>query len=73
MAKESPNAADARVFAINADWMKEAHSIADAASARAATGNQDGALRMFQNIEELTTDVSTLPNAACLLRRERED
>jgi hypothetical protein len=73
MPKESLNTAVAAMFPMISGRLKEAHSIADAAAACAATGNHDGALRILLDIEEITTDAITLLNAASLLRRERED
>jgi hypothetical protein len=73
MSKEIINTAICQMIPMIAQRLKEASSIADTASACIATGNPDTALRVLMDIEEATTDVATLFNAACLLKRARNE
>jgi hypothetical protein len=73
MSKEIINTAVGAMVPMIAACLREALAIADAASACAATGNSDAALRVLMDIEESTTEVATLFNAACILNRERKD
>jgi hypothetical protein len=73
MENETLKAALLAIFPMITKRLKDAHNIAAAAEACAATGNDVGAFRILLDIEENTHDATTLLNAASLIRRESED
>jgi hypothetical protein len=72
MSNEIINAALGQMIPMIEGRLKEALTIANTASACAATGNSEAALRVLMDIEESTTEVATLFNAVCILNRERK-
>lgn len=60
------------IFPIVTKCLKRAQNVAEAAEACAAAGNYDGAFRILLDIEEDTSDATTLLNAASLIWRNRE-
>lgn len=73
MANEALKGALPALFPTIASRLKKAHDIAAAAGACAALGNQEGAFRILLDVEEYTSDATTLLNAAGLIRRESEE
>ena len=73
MANEALKGALLALFPMITDRLKQAHDIAAAAGACAATGNHEGAFRILLDIEQNTYEANTLLNAACLIRRESEE
>jgi hypothetical protein len=70
MSNEIIKSAIGKMIPMITERLKEALTIANTASACVATGNPEAALRVMMDIEESTTEVATLFNAACILKRE---
>jgi hypothetical protein len=73
MANDALKGALLALFPMITTRLKQAHDIAAAAGACAATGNNDGAFRILLDVEQHVYEATTLLNAACLIRREKEE
>jgi hypothetical protein len=73
MANEALKGVLLALFPMTTNRLKQAHDIAAAAGACAASGNQEGAFRILLDIEEYICDATTLLNATSLIRRESEE
>ena len=73
MSNEIIKSAIGQMVPMIAERLKEALNIANTANACAATGNAEAALRVLMDIEESTTEVATLFNAACILKRSMRE
>jgi len=73
MANEALKGALLALFPMITKRLKDAHNIAEAAGACAASDNHEGTFRILLDIEQNAYETTTLLNAACLIRRESEE